>query len=201
MNKEQFLAAVRQRRAGLPQSDIDRFLDYYAEMIDDRMEDGLSEGEAVAAMGTPEYVASQILMDTPLPKLVKAKTKASNRLNGWEVLLLVLGAPVWLPLGFAALIVILSLCITVCAVLFSLFISVFAIGISGIACIGSGIGGLVFTGLSAKMVALTGAGLLLTGVAILLFLAFRQAVKGIVWGCKWGVRKVKSWFVKKGDPQ
>lgn len=54
MTKEQFLRAVRERLTGLPQSDIDRSLDFYSEMIDDRIDEGLSEEEAVAAMGSPE---------------------------------------------------------------------------------------------------------------------------------------------------
>lgn len=197
MNKEQFLSAVRQRLAGLPQSDIDRSMDYYAEMIDDRMEDGLTEEEAVAAMGTPEYVASQILMDTPLPKLVKAKAKPSRSLRGWEIALLVLGCPVWLPLLLAAAIVLFAGFVTVWALILSLFLVILALGVSGIACIGA----MFAAGFTPNALFAGSAGLILTGVTILLGLASIQAVKGIVWLCKWGIRKIKSQFVKKEDAQ
>ena len=40
MNKAEFLAEIRRKIQGLPQSDIEKFLDYYAEMIDDYTEDG-----------------------------------------------------------------------------------------------------------------------------------------------------------------
>lgn len=86
MTKKQFLAAIRQRLAGLAQGDVERFLDYYAEMIDDRMEDGLSEEEAVASMGTPEYVAAQILMDSPAGK-------EKTRPLWWHWVLIVRAAP------------------------------------------------------------------------------------------------------------
>ncbi len=64
MNKQQFLAEVRSRINCLSKPDIDRSLDYCGEMIDDLMENGMSEEEAVAAMGTPEQTASDILSDS-----------------------------------------------------------------------------------------------------------------------------------------
>ena len=39
MKKNEFLAELRGRLAGLSEADLNRSLDYYAEMIDDRMED------------------------------------------------------------------------------------------------------------------------------------------------------------------
>ena len=48
MTKQAFLAALGERLVGLPQKDIEERLTFYSEMIDDRMEEGLSEEEAVA---------------------------------------------------------------------------------------------------------------------------------------------------------
>lgn len=201
MTKAQFLAAVRTRLTGLPQSDIDRSLDFYAEMIDDRIDEGLSEEEAVAAMGSPEYVASQILMDTPLPKLVKAKAAASEGWKGWQILLLILGAPVWLPLMLGAAIVLFSAFVTVWAVVFSLLVTVFALGISGIGCIVGGIVGFIGSGLQGIMLALIAAGLFLLGISILLFLAFYAVFKGTIGLFKWLGRKIKSLFIRKEEAQ
>ena len=47
MDKRTFLNSLREQLYGLSQSDIDKSLEYYSEMIDDRMEDGVSEEEAV----------------------------------------------------------------------------------------------------------------------------------------------------------
>ena len=60
MNKKAFLWALMDGLSGLPMEDIERSLDYYSEMIDDRMEDGLSEEEAVAAMGPVKEICAQI---------------------------------------------------------------------------------------------------------------------------------------------
>lgn len=61
MNKEQFLAALRARLTGLPRADLERTLQYYAEMVDDRVEEGMSEQEAVADVGDPAELAEAIL--------------------------------------------------------------------------------------------------------------------------------------------
>jgi uncharacterized membrane protein len=89
MNKQEFLESIRSQLRGLPEEDIEKSLDYYAEMIEDRVEDGLTEEEAVEAMGTPEEVASQILMDTSFTKLVKAKVNPKKRLSVWAIVLII----------------------------------------------------------------------------------------------------------------
>ena len=61
LNKEQFLAALRARITGLPKDDLERTLQYYSEMIDDRIEDGMTEFEAVADVGDPAELAEAIL--------------------------------------------------------------------------------------------------------------------------------------------
>ena len=47
MSKSEFLTALRARLGGLPQGDVAERLDFYSELIDDRMEEGLSEEAAV----------------------------------------------------------------------------------------------------------------------------------------------------------
>ena len=42
MNKQEFLAHLRKGLSGLPQNDIEKRLNFYGEMLEDRMEEGLS---------------------------------------------------------------------------------------------------------------------------------------------------------------
>ena len=121
MNREQFMAALREKLAGLPEEDIVSSLEYYGEMIDDRIEDGVPEETAVAAVGSVDEIAEQILMDTPLTKLVQARVKSKRSLKAWEIVLLVLGSPIWLSLLIAAAAVVLSVYITLWAIIISLF--------------------------------------------------------------------------------
>ena len=43
MKKNDFLWGLAEGLRGLPPEDLERWVDYYREMIDDRMDDGLSE--------------------------------------------------------------------------------------------------------------------------------------------------------------
>ena len=119
MNKQEYLESIRSRISAMPADDVNRFMDYYSEMIDDRVEDGLSEEEAVADMGSPDAAVEQILEDMPLTKLVKEKIKPKHELKAWEVVLIVLGSPVWIPLLITAAVLLLTLWIVAFAFLIS----------------------------------------------------------------------------------
>lgn len=73
MNKSEFILQLRNGLSGLPQDDVDERLNFYGEMIDDRIEDGLSEEDAVFEMGDINKIISQILAEIPLSKIVKKK--------------------------------------------------------------------------------------------------------------------------------
>ena len=136
MNKQEYLSAIRVRIPKMPTEDMERFIAYYSEMIDDRMEDGMTEEEAVAMMDTPDDAVDQILEDTPLSKIVKQKIKPTHRLRAWEIVLIVLGSPVWVPLLLTAGILVLSMLVVV----FSLLITFYAVVIpDDQQCSGSGI--------------------------------------------------------------
>lgn len=65
MSKADFLAALAAELRDLSREDIARSLEYYSEMIDEQMEEGLSAEEAVAALGSPEEIGQEILKALP----------------------------------------------------------------------------------------------------------------------------------------
>lgn len=65
-------------------------LAYYAEMIDDRMEEGMSEQEAVQDLGDAGMLAKQILSAQP-----SKEKKLSNPMKVLIIVLIVLGSPLW----------------------------------------------------------------------------------------------------------
>lgn len=196
MNKYEFLGRLRERLAGLPPKDIEKSLDYYAEMIADRIEDGMSEEEAVAALGTIDEIVAQILEETPLPKLVKEKVRPKRPLRTWEILLIVLGFPLWLPLLIAFASIIFSVLVAIGSVLISVFAVAVAVGacalaftVAGFICIATARGALGTI--------LIGATLICSGLCILFFVGATYASKGILWLCKKGIYAIKSCFVGK----
>lgn len=180
MNKERFLIELASALAGLPEDDVEKSLEYYSEMIDDRIEDGLSEEAAVAAVGAIDEIRTQIIKDTPLPKLIKEKVKRKRSLNGLEITLLIVGFPIWFPLLAAAASVVFSLYVT----LWSLIIVLFAVEISFAACAFAGIvaAPLFFSlGNIPSALFLLGCGLFLAGLSVLWVFVCKWGVRGILW--------------------
>ena len=98
MNKSEFLNQLEARLSGLPKEDIYSRTQFYSEMIDDRVEDGLTEEQAVAEIGSIDEVVETITKDTPLIKLVKEKVTPKRKIGAFEIVLIVLGFPLWFPL-------------------------------------------------------------------------------------------------------
>ena len=98
MKKEEFLSELRARLSGLSKEELDERINFYREMIDDRIDEGKSEEEAVADLGGVDKVVDDILEETPLLKLIKQKAKPNRALKVWEIIFLILGFPLWFPL-------------------------------------------------------------------------------------------------------
>ncbi len=196
MTKAEFLEKLRQALKGLPESDLDERIGFYSEIIDDRMEEGLTEEEAVAAVGEFDEVVRQTVTDVPLTKLVKEKIKPKRRLSAWEVVLLILGCPIWLSLIIAAFAVLFSIYVSVWAIIVSLW-SVFA---SLAACVLGGILGgaiLAVLGKALSGVALIGSALVCAGLTIFAFFGCKWATAGLVWLTKKVLSGIKSIFIGK----
>lgn len=198
MNKQEFLAELRKGLSGLPHEDIEERLSFYGEMIDDRIEEGLSEEEAVAEIGTVDDIVAQILADTPLTRLVKEKVKPNRALKAWEIVLIVLGSPIWLSLLLAAAAVFLSVYIALWAVVLSLYAADFAIAVSALAGI---VGAIVYypTAGIAQAALVFGAALVCAGISIFLFLAFNIIAAGVVVLSKKILLGIKGLFIRKGE--
>ncbi len=183
----------------MPQQDIAERIGFYSEIIDDKIEEGLTEEEAVATVGTVEDIAAQILAEIPLSRLAKAKIKDKKRkMSALEIVLLVLGSPIWLSLLIAAFAVIISLY----AVLWSLVASVWAV-MSGLA--GAGVGvvvaGTIFiaTGHTLTGVAVMGVGLCASGLSIFAFFGARAATVGSARLTRLIALEIKRSLVRKED--
>ena len=198
MNKQAFLAQLRKGLSGLPKDDIDERLTYYGEMIDDRMEDGIPEETAVSEIGDVDGLVAQIIADIPLGKLVKEKITPKKKLRAWEIVLLVLGSPIWLSLLIAALAVIFSLYVVLWSVIIALWAAFAALAACGLAGMAAGVyfavSGNVLSGL-----AVIGAGIVCAGLAVFAFFGCKAATKGILSLTKKLAIWLKNCFIKKED--
>ena len=196
MTKQEFLSRLAEGLSGLPQDEIEERLAFYGEGIDDRMEDGLSEEEAVAAVGTVEEIAAQTLDEIPLPKLVKERVRPKRRLRAWEIVLLAVGSPLWLALGIAAAAILFSVYVVLWALIVALWAVEVAFLARGVACVAVGIVWICH-GSTPQGLLLIGAGILLAGLAIFLIFGCVAASKGAARLTAKIARGIKSLFVRK----
>lgn len=174
MNKEQLLTEVKQKISALPQNDIEKSLDYYSEIIDDYIEDGLSEEQAIEQIGTVDEIVSQIMTDVTVDKTTKKRKR-----RVWEIVLLAVASPIWLPVLIAALVVIAAVYIVIWAVVIVLYAVVVSFAAAAICGIFGGAVLLIFAQNYPQALLLFGAGLISAGIAILLFFAFNKITSSI----------------------
>ena len=198
MRKQEFIDALRERLRGLPSQDVEERVGFYAEMIDDRIEDGLAEEQAVADVGGIDEIVVQILSEIPLARLLKERIKKKHALGAGTVVLLAVGSPVWVSLLIAAFAVLLSLYVSVWAVVVS-FWSAFASFCGG--ALGGVVAGaiLIFTENAATGLASIAAGLVLAGLAVYGFYGCLALTKGVCVLTPKILLGVKRCFVRGGE--
>ena len=194
MTKLEFMQQLQQGLSQLPQTEISERLGYYEEMLQDMMEDGMTEQEAVEKLGDPAVIARQILEEVPLTTLVKTRVRPRNGWSTAAIVLAILGAPLWVSLAIAAVSLVGSLYLTAWALVLSFYAVVLSLGLGGFAVIvgsvsrfGSGLAG-----------ALLGLGGGLTAVALgcLGVCAAYYLTLGIWKGTRWTYLKIKTLFMK-----
>ena len=200
MTKQAFIDKLTVELAALPQDviDVEERIGFYSEMIDDRIEAGLSEEDAVAACGNIEDIISQIISEIPLGKLVKEKIKPKRSIAWWEILLIILGSPLWITL-LAALF---AIVIAVYAVIWSCIASIWAVDV---ALAGAFLGGAVSsillfcTATVPSGIAMLGIALFSAGAALAFFFVCRIATVGTAKLTKKIAIGIKRLFIKKED--
>ena len=194
MTKNEFVFELRKRLNGISQDAIDSRIEFYSEMIDDAMEEGLNEEEAVNKIGSIDEVVNKILEETPLRSIVKEKAKKTRKLKAWEIVLIILGFPLWFPLLLTA---------SVLALVAYLLIWVFVLVVYVVfaSCVAGSIGGIVMAIINVAGGNPIAAGLYIAcgiagaGLAILMYYASIYVTKLVIKLTKKSVLKIKLGFV------
>ena len=208
MTKEQFLSELQNRLSFLPSSEVAPFISYYREMIEDRMEEGMSETDAVAGLGDIGRIVEVIQYEMPVTSLVvssvrektsEAKAKAESRWPAWGkglvIALLIIGSPIWVSLLVAGLGLLVGLLAAKLAIIVAVAAVVLAMAVGSVAALVIGCANLFSQ--PAAGIALIGAGLLGVGLTILAYLLAVIIIKGIIQLIKLLFHWLKGLFVKK----
>ena len=194
MNKTEFSDALRRALGKLPSYEVEQSIAFYLEMIDDRMEDGMSEADVVAALGPVGAIAAQIIAETPvIPKAIAKANTGSRTLN---VVLLVVFSPIWVPVALALVMAALMVYLSIWMVVVALWATVATLLLCG----PIGIVGLVWclaTGYPLMAAWLLGCGLAAAGTGLFALFGVLAASKGLVQLTHSFARWIKGLFVKQ----
>lgn len=195
MLKKQFLDELTKALEGLPEDELNDRISFYSDMIDDRMEDGMSEEDAVGDIGTVEEVKSEIMSNVSLVKIVKHKVKPKRRLKTWEIVVLCVTSPIWVGLVIAGFAVILALVVALWAIVVALCAADIGIGIGGPIVSLTSMVAQFADGNFANGAAMLGVCILLVGIAFFLAIGCVALTKGVVKLIKFVVLKIKYGLV------
>lgn len=172
MNKAEFLAKLRRGLAGLSRREAEERVGFYREAIEDRMEEGLTEEEAVLAVGSFEEIVAAARRES-----VAAAGEEEPRSRVWLTLLLILGSPVWFSLLVSFIAVLFSLYVTLWSLVISLWAVAAALAVGAVGGVLSPLL-LLLGGSVIETLAFFFLGLLSGGLAIFAFLGCLAATRG-----------------------
>ena len=189
MSKQEFIDELRTKLSKLPNIDVEERLRFYEEMISDRMEDGLSEEEAISGIGSIDEIYLQISQDTPKTHLSFDKAKQKSELRRRKkIIILSSTAIIWAPILIALAASALAIVVSLAAVAISLFVTLWvliasvwtifaAFAVSAPAALLIAILN-VFSGNIMPGIAILGGGMVVAGLAIFAFFGALYATKG-----------------------
>lgn len=191
MTKNEFISMLRVRLHGLPPQEIEERLAFYGEAIDDRIEEGLSEKEAVAAMGSLDDIVFEIIGEVPLGRILKERVRPKHRLGAWAIFLIVLASPVCIVLAASAFAVVISLYASAWAVIASAWAAFAALAASALFCLVSAVFAIAEASVPLGLV-LIGTAACCAGMAIFAFF-------GCIWMTRWAcILTKRAWIsIKK----
>lgn len=195
MKKHEFLTELANALSALPQGEVQKTIDYYAEMIDDAVEDGSDEEAVVAGLGTAGDIAQRILHDMPPSRLVPDPLK-KHHWNAAEITLLAAGSPIWISLLLAAAAIVLSIYISAWAIIVSLFATTAALALSGVALLATS--PFLLPIMLPKAIFLCGMALVSLGMSVFLSYLSIYCTKQLIRFTVFGIKKIKNLFERNG---
>lgn len=197
MSKADFLRLLERALMQLSEEERQKNLEYYSELLDDMMEEGMTEAEATAKLGSPNQIAQSILQEMPLGKLVSTRMKPKSGWTPLAIVLAVVGSPVWVPLLLATIAIVLAVFVSIWALGFAAVAVVIALAVAVVAAPIFAVRAAVMTLPLGLM--LLGAGLVLLGLCVLGGLMAVELCK-LLWQLTvWLAHKIKGLFIRKEE--
>ena len=198
MNKQEFIDTLYKKLSKLPKKAFEDQINFYIEIIDDKVEDGLSEQEAINQIGPIDNIVEEIINNASLFKMVKEKVKPQRKLKTWEIILIIVGFPIWFSLLVAFLAVLFTLYIVMWVLILCLWVIFISFALCSIASI---IVGIYYSIIQQNSIYLSysAAGIVLIGLSIIMFYLSKCATIGLIKLTKKIILRFKKSLIKKED--
>ena len=186
MTKELWLKILEDALKKMPKNERSKVVEFYTEMIEDKIEGGVVEGAVVNALGNPHDVAEKILAENGVkieesekeqPTEIKQAEPKKRKIPLW---LACVSGIVVVPVGIALIASWFAIYVSFMATFFALTVSVVACAIAIFVSLI-----MAFTGFVPSGVALVGATIAGTGVVMLLTVGFWFVCKYMNKATKW----------------
>lgn len=191
MTKTEYIAKLTKYLRKLPQKDYEEALEYFMEYFEEAGPE--NEAQVITELGTPKEAAHEVISRLLDEKIINDKNSLRNKTTIlWIAILAILASPVALPILLFFLAILMTLLMSIFAVMVTALALTFILLISGVHTF--------FTSFSLLSVSLAstlfgvGVGLLMFGGALLLLLILFETCKLIV---KLMTLSIK-WLIKKG---
>ncbi|PMC35649.1 hypothetical protein CJ195_17835 [Bacillus sp. UMB0899] len=174
MSRDEYLKKLRSKIKKLPNEEIEEAIDYYEEYF---VEAGEENTESVIArLGSPSYVASQILADYAIKDLDSQKSSTKKNFSAmWFIILAIFASPIALPLVLVIICLAFTLILLCGVTILTFFVFVVSLPLSGFFSMIAGIG--VIAQDWQTSIFFIGIGLIAIGIGVLLFSPFMQFSK------------------------
>ncbi|WP_162163858.1 DUF1700 domain-containing protein [Acholeplasma hippikon] len=183
MNKQKFIRELQFNLSKFERSEVEEIINYYEELIADKMENGLSEEATIRSLGNITDIINEMKMNIVSKRI---DTKKSNSTKNFLIILGICSTPILLPLG-----------ITFATLYFVMFIVLLALilafGVSGIATIITvvfqGVSSLSIGGNVAHTSVQIGLGFIIGSILVLLSIYLNKITKYLL-------NQTNKWFTK-----
>lgn len=164
MSEKEYLKKLKRSLSPLKKKDRDPLLEFYKEMIEDKMENGKTEYEAVSELEPVETVAERTLDEYGINRN-DPKVKLKTRLSPLSIVLIIISSPIWIGLAAGAVGAAVGLLCGALAVVVSVVVACVCLTLCGPIVFVSGIVRL-FTDVGSGLIAM-GSGLVATAIGVI----------------------------------
>lgn len=193
MNRQEYLEALRKALSDMPYSEVEKSVMYCSEIIDDKIEDGMTEQQAVDSMDDISSAARQIKLDQSMGTLIAARANSAGKKLSTAAI--IVGAPLWA--AFAA--IVFAAVITMYAVLWAIDIALWAVfaAFAAVGAFGPLIAAYMFTVDARSGCVILAGSLVSAGLAIFMFILNKFLSRQLIRFTAFIWRKLKTLFVRK----